>query len=123
MKHLLYLFTIVLFSQQVFCQATYYTISGKVIDKTTHNPLAGASVFAQNTTFGIASDAVGNFKLKIPNGGYEVIVTFTGYETENLRISQASAEQNLVIELRKRERSLEEVSVVASNEVKDGWQK
>ena len=123
MKHLVYLFTILIFCQQVFSQATYYTISGKVIDKTSRNPLAGASVFAQNTTFGIASDAEGNFKLKIPNGGYELIVTFTGYETENLRINQASADQNIVIELKKRERSLEEVSVVASNEVKDGWQK
>jgi len=123
MKHILYLFTMLIVCQQVLSQSTYYTVTGKVIDKTTHNPLAGASVFAQNTTFGIASDAEGNFKLKIPNGGYELIVTFTGYETENLRISQASAEQNLVIELRKRERSLEEVSVVASNEVKDGWQK
>jgi hypothetical protein len=81
-------------------------------------------VFAQNTTFGIATNAEGTFILKLPNGGYELIVTFTGYETESMRISSATADVNtIVIEVSPKEKSLQEVSVVASNEVKDGWQK
>jgi len=123
MKKIIFLFIVLIFSAQSFCQATYYTITGKVIDKASTTPLGAASVFAQNTTFGVATDADGNFKLKIPNGGYELIITFTGYETENIRISQATAAENLLIGLKKREKSLEEVSVVASNEVKDGWLK
>ncbi|MEP6615625.1 MAG: carboxypeptidase-like regulatory domain-containing protein, partial [Ginsengibacter sp.] len=123
MKNIVFLFSLLLFTTTTFSQATYYTIAGKVIDKITRSPLAGASVFAQNTTFGIATDAEGNFKLKIPAGGYELIITFTGYETENIRISQASAPEAMMVELKKREKSLEEVSVVASNEVKNGWEK
>lgn len=62
--------------------------------------------------------------MKLPNGGYELIVTFTGYETESRRISSATADVNtIVIEVSPKEKSLQEVSVVASNEVKDGWQK
>lgn len=123
MKQLLSLITFLFFATQTFSQSGYYTISGKVIDKNTKAPLQGASVFAQNTTFGVATDAEGNFRLKLPNGGYELIVTFTGYETENMRISSATADEKLIIEIREKEKALAEVSVVASNEVADGWEK
>jgi len=114
----------IFFSVSTFSQVTHYNITGKVIDKNSKLPLPGASVFAQNTTFGVATDANGDFKLKLPNGGYEVVITFTGYETESMRISTANADGNdLVMEVKPKERSLEEVSVVATNEVKDGWQK
>ena len=107
---------------QAFSQATY-SVSGKVIDKATRLPLPGASVFAQNTTFGVASNAEGIFTLKLPNGGYELVITFTGYETESMRISNATAGDNIVVELKPKEKSLEEVSVVFTTEVKDGWEK
>ena len=52
------------------------------------------------------------------------MVTYTGYETETIRISQAYPEDStLVFELRPKEKALEEVSITVSNEVKDGWQK
>ena len=110
------------FITQLFSQATY-TVAGKVIDKDTRLPLQGASVFAQNTTFGVATTADGNFTLKLPNGGYELVVTYTGYETESIRISNATADNNLLIELKPQEKSLQEVSVVFTTEVKDGWEK
>ena len=123
MKPLLFILSFIFFVTQAFAQETFYTVAGKVIDKNSALPLAGASVFAQNTTFGVATDVEGNFKLKLPNGGYELAVTFTGYETESVRITTASDNKNMVIEIKPKEKSLEEVSVVASNEVKDGWQK
>ncbi|MEO5647130.1 MAG: carboxypeptidase-like regulatory domain-containing protein [Chitinophagaceae bacterium] len=103
---------------------THYTVSGKIIDKNSKAALQGASVFAQNTTFGVATDAEGQFTLRLPAGGYDLVVTYTGYETESVRINNATAEdKNFSIELKPRERSLEEVSVVVSTEVKDGWVK
>ncbi len=122
MKNILLIFISFFFATTIFSQT--YTVTGKVIDKTTRLPLYGASVFAQNTTVGVATDAEGNFKLKLPYGGYELIVTFTGYETENLRINSSTADdKNLVIQVTPKEKSMQEVSIVASNEVKDGWQK
>ena len=107
-----------------FSQATYYVVKGKVVDKNTKSPLQGASVFAQNTTLGVASDAEGNFIIKLPDGGYSLIVTYTGYETEAIRITNTSSQNDsLLFELNPKEKSLEEVSVVISTEVKDGWQK
>lgn len=125
MKLTTMMISLIFFTANAFSQATFYIVSGKVIDKNSTLPLAGASVFAQNTTFGVATDSGGNFKLKLPNGGYELAVSFTGYETESVRITTASADNNnnLVIEIKPKEKSLEEVSIVSSNEVKDGWQK
>jgi hypothetical protein len=120
------IFTVCLyfFNSPVFSQAAYYIVSGKVIDKTTKGPLSGASVFAQNTTFGEASDAQGNFRIKLPNGGYSLVVSFTGYETENIRISNTSlGNDSVVFELSPKEKALEEVSVAISSEVKNGWEK
>ncbi|MEO8861150.1 MAG: carboxypeptidase-like regulatory domain-containing protein [Ginsengibacter sp.] len=112
------------FNSPVFSQAAYYIVSGKVIDKTTKGPLSGASVFAQNTTFGEASDAHGNFRIKLPNGGYSLVVSFTGYETENIRISNTSlGNDSVVFELSPKEKALEEVSIAISSEVKNGWEK
>ena len=107
-----------------FSQTTYYYISGKVIDAATKQPLQSASVFTQNTTFGTTSNAEGNFTLKLPNGGYDLVVTYTGYETESRRITTADGDnKNFVIEIKQKEKSLENVAVVATNEVKDGCEK
>lgn len=113
-----------LVSAPVIAQQTYYTVKGKVVDKNSKAPLQGASVFAQNTTFGVATDAEGNFTIKLPNGGYSLVVTYTGYETESLRISNNNAQNdNVTLEMAPQEKSLEEVSVAISNEVKNGWEK
>jgi hypothetical protein len=105
-------------------QTSYYTVKGKVIDKNTKAPLQGASIFAQNTTFGEASDPTGNFSIRLPEGGYSLVVTYTGYETENIRINHASSQDsNFVFELSPKVKALEEVSIAISSEVKDGWQK
>lgn len=105
-------------------QTSYYIVKGKVIDKNTRMPLQGASVFAQNTTIGEASDSSGNFSITLPDGGYSLAATYTGYETESIRINHSSAQNDsLIIELNPEVKSLEAVTISISNEVKDGWAK
>lgn len=105
-------------------QADYYYVRGKVIDQNTRAPLQAASVFAQNTVFGVATDAEGRFSLRLPAGGYSLITTFTGYETEIVRVSDHTpGNDSLVIEMKEQARSLEAVTITISNEVKDGWKK
>lgn len=121
---LLFIFCFLLTNVPLFSQVNYYVVKGKVIDKNTKKPLPGASVFAQNTTFGEASNADGNFTIKLPDGGYALVVSFTGYETEAIRINNTSSQNDsLIFELSPKEKSLEEVTIAISNEVKDGWQK
>ena len=105
-------------------QTSYYYVKGKVIDQNTKAPMQGASVFAQNTTFGEATDADGNFSIRLPEGGYTLVTTYTGYETESIRINHSSpANDSMVIEMNPQVKSLETVTIAISNEVKNGWEK
>lgn len=124
MKKLCFLLIVLFVSLFVFAQQTSFLISGKVIDAASKNPLPAASVFAQNTSLGTATNSEGNFTLRLFNGGYDLVVTFTGYETVSKRISTADTDNsNIVIELKQKDKAMEEVSIKSSNEVKDGLEK
>ncbi|MEO6546955.1 MAG: carboxypeptidase-like regulatory domain-containing protein [Ferruginibacter sp.] len=123
MKFILLVFATLCFSISAFTQ-TAFVITGQVISGDSKLPMQAASVFAQNTTTGTATDANGNFSLRLPNGGYSLVITFTGYETVSRRISTADAgDKNIIITLKQKENSMEDVVIKASNEVKDGWEK
>ena len=124
------LFLLALFSlligaaNPVQAQSNYFFVKGKVTDANTKAPLAGASVFAENTTIGAVTNEEGDFKIWLPDGGYSLAVTFTGYETEITRVSRSIAQEgNVNFELNEKVKALEEVSIVITNEVKNGWEK
>ncbi len=124
MKKIISFLVVIISSVAVFSQSAYYTVSGKVIDAVTKAPMQSASVFAQNTTQGAATDAEGNFKISIPNGGYDLVITYTGYQTETKRITSADAnDKSIIIEIKQKEKALEDVIIKSSSEVKDGWEK
>lgn len=124
MKKLSCSIAIICFSIVSFAQTATFTVSGKVIDAENKSPLQAASVFAQNTTVGTVTDASGAFTIKLYNGGYDLVVSFTGYQTYTRRITTADeADKNLVIELKQKEKSMEEVAIKTSNKIKDGWVK
>ena len=100
-----------------------FTLSGKVLNETNGTPMVAASVFAQNTTIGTITDENGNFKLSLPQGGYDLVVTFTGYKTESRRITTADAGEVINVSLKAREKEMETVSITSTNEVKDGLEK
>jgi hypothetical protein len=105
-------------------QNAYFFVKGKVTDANTKAPLAGASVFAENTTIGAVTNEEGDFKIWLPEGGYSLVVTFTGYETDITRVSRAIAQEgNVNFELNEKVKALEEVNIVITNEVSNGWEK
>lgn len=117
-----------MFSLLLFCTTFSFAqttiITGKVINAETGLPLAGASVFAENTTIGTATDDGGNFKLWLPDGGYDLVASFTGFGMSSKRITTSNtAEREVNFMLKVREKEISDVTVVASNEVKDGWDK
>ena len=118
------LFLLIAFNSIAAFSQSGYTISGKIIDEATKQPLEGASVFAENTTIGTATNDRGGFNLRLPNGGYSIVVTFTGYQTETKRVTAGDAGNNeIIIEIKKKEKSLEEFVVRSSSEVADGLEK
>ena len=123
MKKIFLAVSVLFFGYVAIAQTGTYYVSGKVIDAVTKAPLQAASVFAQNTTQGATTNAEGNFKLGLSNGGYDLVITFSGYQTETRRISTSDATDNMLIELKVKEKEMENVVITSSSEVKDGWQK
>ncbi|RYY85404.1 MAG: carboxypeptidase-like regulatory domain-containing protein [Chitinophagaceae bacterium] len=105
-----------------FCSFAQGVLSGTVTDAETKQPLPGASVFAQNTTVGTVSKPDGTYRLSLGKGGYELVVSFTGYETQRFNI-EATGEKTQEIALKKEDKSLTEVVIQSNNEVPDGWEK
>ena len=99
-----------------------FTVSGKIVDSATKEPLSSASVYCQNTTVGTTTNKDGEFSLQLKSGGYELIVSYTGYQTRQIRINSTDG-KIADIEMIKEEKSLGEVIIKSSNEVKDGWEK
>ena len=120
MKKTALLFTALLITVLSFAQGT---LSGTVKDAETGQPLEGASVFAQNTTKGTLSDKEGAFKLFLDRGGYEVVISFTGYMSRTINLAEMNGDRTFTIELQKGDNTLGEVIIRNSNEVPDGWEK
>lgn len=97
-----------------------YTITGRVVDSATQEPLARASIFCQGTTLGTTTDADGYFQLSLRNGGYDLTISYAGYLPQVLRVQESI---NRPVALIKKENALTEVVIKSSNEVADGWEK
>ncbi len=111
MKYSLYLimFFVLIKSSSAWCQ----TISGTLRDKSTNEPLIGATVIVKGTTNGTTSDLDGNFQLSIAQPLPIVLVcTYVGYNAEEITVSEAS--QKLKIKLGANQINLKEVNVTDS---------
>ncbi len=111
-------------SATAFTQEKTFSIHGKITDVKSGNPMAGASVFCQNTTTGTISNNDGLFSLHLVNGGYDLVVSYTGYETQVLRVSNSSRDKDsLNILLKEEDKSMSEVVVTGGGALADGWTK
>lgn len=117
-KQLSLFFLFLFFASAVQAQ---YTVRGRIVDSATMQPLVGASVYAQNTTLGTVTNANGEFSLALKSGGYELIISFTGYQTKQLQISQTINDLSDILMIQE-DKSLGEVIIRSSNEVLDGWE-
>ena len=65
-------------------------LKGIVIDKSTQEPLIGASVQIKGTTIGAITDMDGHFELKdLKNSYYTIIVSYISFRTQEINV-QAS---------------------------------
>ncbi len=110
---------ILLFSSS-FCWSQY-SIKGRIIDSASAQPLVGASVYAQNTTQGTITNSEGYFVLPLKSGGYDLAVSFTGYQTKQIRVSASDSDLGDV-QMLQEDKSLQEVIIRSSNEIADGWE-
>ena len=97
-----------------------FVVTGQVLDSSTREPLSPASVFCQNTTLGTVTNKSGEFSISLKSGGYDLIFSYTGYQTQKIRVTENNKLEVLMI---KEDKSLGEVVLKNSFEVKDGWEK
>lgn len=96
------------------------TVTGTVLDSASREPLANASVFCQNTTLGTVTGKDGHFTLTLKSGGYDLVFSYTGYLTQTVRVTEAKDIELLLV---KEDKSMGEVVIRNSFEVKDGLEK
>lgn len=88
-------------------------VSGRVIDATNGEPIAGAAVYQENK--GTTTDADGYFALSVPDTAKEIQIQYLGYTQESLK---SRADKNLVVPLEPEAYALSEVEVVGYGTVK-----
>ena len=87
MKRLSLLFCVFLFS--VSAIMAQRTVTG-IINDDTGEPLIGANVLVKGTTAGTISDIDGSFSIDVPDGSNTLVISFTGYETQEVDITGLS---------------------------------
>ncbi|MEO0331081.1 MAG: SusC/RagA family TonB-linked outer membrane protein, partial [Bacteroidota bacterium] len=85
------------------------TISGKVTDLSTNEPLPGVNILAKETTTGTVTDVDGNYRLTVADEVTTLVFSSIGYETVEEKINGRSA---INISLSPDIQSLSEVVVV-----------
>lgn len=85
MKKLLLLSSLLFTALLTFSQNK--TITGKITDAKTKEPMVGATVLVKGTHFGTATDAQGNFSLSAPADAKTLTVSYVGYVSKDVPIS------------------------------------
>ncbi|MFZ1453400.1 MAG: SusC/RagA family TonB-linked outer membrane protein, partial [Ferruginibacter sp.] len=95
-----------IFLNQAFGQNI--TATGNVINKTTGNPVVGASVNLNGTTTSTSTDASGNFTISVPKGG-KLNITSIGYSPTSIQINKEGA---VTVLLEESSKNMDEVVVI-----------
>jgi CarboxypepD_reg-like domain len=117
-KQIIFIFILLIISTSLFAQLT---ITGKVINVKTTEPIAGANVFINSTSYKTVTNAEGEFKfldLNLQKG--ELVVNAMGYK--HILISIDNKKKNLItVKLESQPKELDTVLVKTYD--KDGYNK
>ena len=89
-------------------QAQTRTYHGTVLDASDNSPLVGATVMPIGGGQGVAADIDGNFTLTVPARVTKATVSYVGYQSEEVTLSE-----NMVVHLHSSASNLDETIVVA----------
>ncbi|WP_345952551.1 carboxypeptidase-like regulatory domain-containing protein [Mucilaginibacter sp. PAMB04168] len=99
------------------------SITGKVINADTKNPLAKVSVFLSNATYGTTTAEDGTFMLRgVKPGQYELIITSVGYEDFSQSVLVGAEPVKIEAALKARVLELREVVVTTPADWKRNYQ-
>jgi hypothetical protein len=76
-----------------------FSVSGKVTDKNSGDPLAFANIRVLNSSTGTTSNRTGDYELKLKKGDYHLAVTFIGYISDTILINVDRNYKNINLQL------------------------
>ena len=99
------------------------TVRGRILDDSTHLPVANANVFIANSMLGSSSDSAGYYQIKnIPPGFHELVASCVGYTMAVVRMQfNASTDTTVDLKLVPNIVKMEVVEVTAPDPVE--WEK
>ena len=80
-------FTYSAFSGPKFSYIIEKSIQGVILDGISGDPLVGASIQIKNTNQGTSTDASGKFGINIPDNGAILVISYTGYGSQEIRVN------------------------------------
>ena len=92
-SRLLLLFCMLLSVSVMYAQQS---ISGKVTD-TNGETLLGATILVKGTTIGTATDFDGNYTLDLPSSEGILVVSYTGFKTQELALAEGSTVYDVIM--------------------------
>ena len=98
-------------------------LSGMIIDSAGGAPISGVSVFLANTSRGTVTGPKGVFRLEIPHGNYQLIVSAIGYATAVMDINGARLPGPGPIKIALHTKATELTAVTVEAYDKHGWAK
>ena len=78
-----------------FIALSQKTITGKVFDITTNQPLASASVSANGKNTGVTTGSDGTFTLKINNNVKSIVISNIGYKSGSIKVHEAETDYSI----------------------------
>src|SRR5579859_3982107 len=121
MKRLIAFFILLCSTGGLLAQSPGNTLAGTVTDSITGKPLAGVSVYLNNTSKGTVSASDGVFRLSLPPGTYQLVVSAVGYATALTEVNGSRLSGLLQVRLRPQATELAAVTVEPYE--KRGWGK
>lgn len=113
-------FTILFFFISCVTLLAQTSLKGKVVTSDTHKPVVSANVFLSNTSVGTITDENGEFIIThFPDGRYDLVVSYIGYESYVISIQSNKLPASLEITLKPKVNELQEV--ILEPYEKDGW--
>ncbi len=110
-----YLLLAILLTIQIQAQERF-TLSGYIKDAANGEGLIGVSVFVQEAKVGTQTNAYGFYSITLPSGGYNVSITYIGYQKLVQKVSLDNANLTKTFELKEDSQVLQEVVVSTKKE-------
>lgn len=109
MKHI---FLILFILTGVLAQADNGTVRGRVFDGNTGESMVGVTVFVKGTSIGTTSDLDGHFSFEVPEGQYDIQVSYISYQNLTIENVEVKAGQTVVLDNIKLNQSTQELAEV-----------